>query len=151
MHALQSINEREGSKTWSVILNKQLNSISWDKDKNSRWPSSKYIRTSEVMLCMLCRYAQTAHLSRLIKYKFAMRVRLPKQNKKSKENLKIFPIINRLWDNLWTIYTITILFAYKRYLSKATDAFSKLHSFSNQINHLKMDILQTHMKCNRRK
>lgn len=33
MHALQSIRERDGSKTWSVILNKQLNRISWDKDK----------------------------------------------------------------------------------------------------------------------
>lgn len=33
MHALQSIKERDGSKTWSVILNKQLNSVSWDKDK----------------------------------------------------------------------------------------------------------------------
>lgn len=36
MHALQSIRERDGSKTWSVILNKQLNSVSWDKDKTPR-------------------------------------------------------------------------------------------------------------------
>lgn len=80
---------------------------------------------------MLCRDAQIAHLSRLIKYKFATRLRLPKQkqtNKKSKKDLKISPVINLLLDNLWAIYTVNILFAYVRYLSKAAEVFSKLHS-----------------------